>query len=91
MHEPYLRAALAQAWLGRGICAPNPSVGAVAVSNEKIIAQAWHHGVGSLHAEQLLLQSMPSGLKDITLYVTLEPCNHWGEPLPVLIALLLMG
>lgn len=82
MDEQFLRAALQQAWKGRGICAPNPSVGAVAVQNNSIIAQAWHHGAGSAHAEQLLLSQLPPGLPGITLYVTLEPCNHWGRTPP---------
>lgn len=82
MHEQFLHAALEQAWKGRGLCAPNPSVGAVAVQNNSIIAQAWHHGAGSAHAEQLLLSKLPPGLPGITLYVTLEPCNHWGRTPP---------
>lgn len=82
MHKNFLLAALEQAWLGRGISAPNPSVGAVAVQNGKIIAQACHLGAGSPHAEQLVLRQIPAGLHDITLYVTLEPCNHWGRTPP---------
>lgn len=82
MHESFLLAALEQAWLGRGFCAPNPSVGAVAVLNKKIIAQAWHHGAGHPHAEQSLLKQLPQGRSGISLYVTLEPCNHWGRTPP---------
>lgn len=82
MHEPYLLAALDAAWQGRGFCAPNPSVGAVAVQNKQIIAQAWHHGAGTAHAEQLLLEKLPQAIQDVTLYVTLEPCNHWGRTPP---------
>lgn len=82
MHASFLQAALKQAWLGRGKAAPNPAVGAVAVLNEKIIAQAFHQGVGHLHAEQALFQALPSDCSHITLYVTLEPCNHWGRTPP---------
>lgn len=82
MHEQFLLAALEQAWLGRGMCAPNPSVGAVAVQNNQIIAQNYHRGAGTPHAEQLLLSSLPESLTDVTLYVTLEPCNHWGRTPP---------
>lgn len=83
MHERFLLAALEQAWLGRGYCAPNPSVGAVAVQNNQIIAQTWHRGAGTPHAEQLLLAQLSDvDVSDITLYVTLEPCNHWGKTPP---------
>lgn len=82
MHKQFLLAALEQAKLGRGLCAPNPSVGAVAVQNGTIIAQAWHHGAGRPHAEQTLLTQFPAGTPGVSLYVTLEPCNHWGKTPP---------
>jgi diaminohydroxyphosphoribosylaminopyrimidine deaminase/5-amino-6-(5-phosphoribosylamino)uracil reductase len=91
MHEQFLLAALDQAWLGRGICAPNPSVGAVAVHEGKIIAQSWHRGAGTLHAEQLLLEQLPKNSSEITLYVTLEPCNHWGKTPPCVDAIIKYG
>lgn len=91
MHKRFLLAALDQAWLGRGICAPNPSVGAVAVHNEQIIAQSWHRGAGSPHAEQLLLEKLPKNLLGVTLYVTLEPCNHWGKTPPCVDAIIQYG
>lgn len=91
MHEQFLLAALDQAWLGRGSCAPNPSVGAVAVHEGKIIAQTWHRGAGTPHAEQLLLQQLPKNCSEITLYVTLEPCNHWGKTPPCVDAIINHG
>lgn len=91
MHKQFLLAALSNAWLGRGLCTPNPSVGAVAVHMGKIIAQAWHHGAGTLHAEQLLLEQLPPNKADITLYVTLEPCNHWGRTPPCVDAIINYG
>lgn len=91
MHKQFLLAALDQAWLGRGICAPNPSVGAVAVHNGQIIAQSWHRGPGTSHAEQLLLQQLPKNLLGVTLYVTLEPCNHWGKTPPCVDAIIKYG
>jgi len=84
-------AALEQAWHGRGICAPNPSVGAVAVHNGKIIARAWHQGAGSAHAEQLVIEQIPTGMQDVHLYVTLEPCNHWGRTPPCVAAIIQYG
>lgn len=91
MHTQFLLAALDQAWLGRGKCAPNPSVGAVAVQNDQIIAQSWHHGAGTPHAESLLLAKLPKNLSNITLYVTLEPCNHWGKTPPCVDAIIQYG
>jgi diaminohydroxyphosphoribosylaminopyrimidine deaminase / 5-amino-6-(5-phosphoribosylamino)uracil reductase len=82
MHKYFMQAALEQAWLGRGNCAPNPSVGAVAVHKGEIIARAWHQGAGTAHAEQLILKQIQPGIKDLSLYVTLEPCNHWGKTPP---------
>lgn len=81
-HDSFMLAALEQAWFGRGSCAPNPSVGAVAVHKGKIIAKAWHRGAGTAHAEQLVLEHIPPGIKDLILYITLEPCNHWGKTPP---------
>ncbi len=91
MHKQYLLLALDQAWLGRGRCAPNPSVGAVAVHEGRIIAQTWHRGAGTPHAEQLLLEQLPKNITGITLYVTLEPCNHWGKTPPCVDAIIQFG
>ena len=91
MHKQFLLAALDQAWLGRGICAPNPSVGAVAVQHGKIIAQSWHRGAGTPHAEILLLAQLPNQCTDVTIYVTLEPCNHWGRTPPCVDAIINHG
>lgn len=88
MREQFLNAALNQAWLGRGLCAPNPAVGAVAVQNNHIIAEAFHAGAGTAHAEQLLLQLLPQDCSSIDLYVTLEPCNHWGKTPPCVDAII---
>jgi diaminohydroxyphosphoribosylaminopyrimidine deaminase/5-amino-6-(5-phosphoribosylamino)uracil reductase len=91
MHEKFMLAALEQANLGRGFCAPNPSVGAVAVQNGTIIAQTYHRGSGTPHAEQLLLAQIPPNMPDISLYITLEPCNHWGKTPPCVEAIINYG
>lgn len=91
MHEQFLLAALDQASLGRGMCAPNPSVGAIAVHDGKIIAQGWHRGAGTSHAEQLVIAELPPNLSEVTLYVTLEPCNHWGRTPPCVDAIVNYG
>lgn len=91
MHIEFLLAALHEARNGRGSCAPNPAVGAVAVKNGEIVAKAWHKGAGTPHAEQLIFSSLPAGLADVTLYVTLEPCNHWGRTPPCVDAIINYG
>ncbi|MCL9685548.1 bifunctional diaminohydroxyphosphoribosylaminopyrimidine deaminase/5-amino-6-(5-phosphoribosylamino)uracil reductase RibD [Legionella maioricensis] len=91
MHEKFLLTALEQARLGRGLCAPNPSVGAVAVQNGHIIAQACHQGAGTPHAEQLLLAQIPPKMPGVSLYITLEPCNHWGKTPPCVDAIIEYG
>lgn len=91
MHKQFILAALDQAWLGRGICAPNPSVGAVAVRDNTIIARAWHQGAGTAHAEQRILEQLPAGITGITLYVTLEPCNHFGKTPPCVLSIIDYG
>lgn len=91
MHKPFLLAALNQARLGRGKCAPNPAVGAVAVRDNQIIAQATHLGAGTSHAEKLLLEKLAPNLDNLTLYVTLEPCNHWGRTPPCVEAIIKYG
>lgn len=91
MHKQYLLAALEQASQGRGLCYPNPSVGAVAVRNGEIIASAFHQGAGRPHAEALIFEQLSGKLDDIVLYVTLEPCNHWGKTPPCVNAIIERG
>lgn len=91
MHKKFLLAALEQARLGQGRCAPNPCVGAVAVQNGAIIAQACHKGAGTLHAEQLLLTQIPPKTPGVSLYISLEPCNHWGRTPPCVDAIIRHG
>ena len=91
MHKHFLLSALQEANNGRGLCAPNPSVGAVAVQDHQIIAQAWHNGPGSPHAEPLALSQFPANTPNVTLYVTLEPCNHWGRTPPCVDAIIKHG
>lgn len=91
MDKRFLLAALEQAKMGRGICAPNPSVGAVAVKNGEIIARAYHKGSGTAHAEVLVFEQLPQKLDDVSLYVTLEPCNHWGRTPPCVNAIIERG
>jgi diaminohydroxyphosphoribosylaminopyrimidine deaminase/5-amino-6-(5-phosphoribosylamino)uracil reductase len=90
-HEAFLQLAFEQALNGLGDCAPNPSVGAVAVLDGKVLAKSYHHGSGQAHAEVEVLSLLPQNLKNMTLYVTLEPCNHWGKTPPCVDAIIEYG
>lgn len=75
-----MKIALRLAERGRGWTGPNPMVGAVAVKNGQILSTGYHRRYGSAHAEAVALQGIrPEG---ITLYVTLEPCVHFGNTPP---------
>ena len=90
-HEMFLYHALTEAKKRRGFCAPHPSVGAVAVHQGQVIAQAFHHSPGEPHAEVAVLSTIPPGIENLSLYVTLEPCNHWGKTPPCVKAILDYG
>ena len=72
--------------LGAGYVAPNPLVGAVLVHEDKIIGEGWHKKYGEAHAEvNAIHQAAQSGQMDLsqsTLYVSLEPCAHFGKTPP---------
>lgn len=91
MHKKYLLTTLELARLGQGRCAPNPCVGAIAVQHGIIIAQAYHQGAGTPHAEQLLLTQFPPKTPGVCVYISLEPCNHWGRTPPCVKALIEHG
>lgn len=83
MHKHFLLQALAQAKIRRGFCAPNPSVGAVVVKDQQILAEGYHVAAGEPHAEVMALHQLPAEqAKDATIYVTLEPCCHHGKTPP---------
>ena len=76
--------ALKLAALGNRAVAPNPIVGAVIVKNGKIIGKGYHKKFGGPHAEVNAIQSVKrkADFLDATLYVTLEPCRHYGKTPP---------
>lgn len=81
--EFFMRRALKLAFRAAGRTSPNPMVGAVVVKNGKILGQGYHHQAGKDHAEvEALKQFRPSQLKGAILYVTLEPCCHFGKTPP---------
>lgn len=82
--ERYMRRALQLAALGAGNVSPNPMVGAVIVADGKIIGEGFHRCYGEGHAEVNAVASVPdrSLLRGATIYVTLEPCSHYGKTPP---------
>ncbi|HJB06611.1 MAG TPA: bifunctional diaminohydroxyphosphoribosylaminopyrimidine deaminase/5-amino-6-(5-phosphoribosylamino)uracil reductase RibD [Candidatus Enterocloster faecavium] len=78
----YMARALQLAKKGMGWTAPNPMVGAVIVKNGQIIGEGWHQRYGQLHAERNALNACREDPKGATLYVTLEPCCHYGKQPP---------
>ena len=87
MDEIYMRRALELAALGCGYVSPNPMVGAVIVGPDgRVIGEGWHRRYGGWHAEVNAVSSVrPSDehlLEKSTIYVTLEPCSHYGKTPP---------
>lgn len=71
--------------------APNPQVGAVIVKNGKVIGEGYHMKFGEPHAEVVALARCRVDPKGATLYVTLEPCSHWGKTPPCTEAIISAG
>lgn len=85
MDEKYMRRALELAAHGELDASPNPMVGAVIVdASGRIIGEGWHRRCGEGHAEVNAVASVADqeALKDSTMYVTLEPCSHYGKTPP---------
>lgn len=85
MNEKYMRRALELAAHGELDASPNPMVGAVIVdASGRIIGEGWHRRCGEGHAEVNAVASVADqeALKDSTMYVTLEPCSHYGKTPP---------
>ena len=83
-HEFYIKRCIELAKNGLGTTYPNPLVGSVIVHNDRIIGEGWHRKAGEPHAEVNAVNSVKdkSLLKDATIYVTLEPCSHFGKTPP---------
>lgn len=88
-NEDFISRAIELAQLGAGAVSPNPMVGCVIVLDNKIIGEGYHQKYGEAHAEVNAINSVLAKfsdaealLKKATLYVTLEPCSHYGKTPP---------
>ncbi|MBR4135206.1 MAG: bifunctional diaminohydroxyphosphoribosylaminopyrimidine deaminase/5-amino-6-(5-phosphoribosylamino)uracil reductase RibD [Bacteroidales bacterium] len=91
--ESFMHRCLQLAALGLGAVQPNPMVGAVIVHEGIIIGEGYHHAYGEAHAEVNAIASVqdPSLLPHSTLYVSLEPCSHYGKTPPCADAIIAHG
>ena len=78
----YMKMAVSLAGKGAGHVSPNPMVGAVIVKDGRVISRGWHKVFGGLHAETDALASCTESPAGATMYVTLEPCCHYGKQPP---------
>ena len=89
--EKYMKIAIEEAKKGIGGVNPNPLVGAVIVKNNKIIGKGYHKRYGENHAEINALEIAGDEADGATIYVTLEPCAHFGKTPPCALELVKRG
>ncbi len=82
MDKLYMREAIKEAERGFGFTNPNPLVGAVIVKDGRIVSRGYHERYGELHAERNAIKKATEDLKGADMYVTLEPCSHYGKQPP---------
>ena len=82
MEEKWMRLAISLAKQGEGWVNPNPLVGAVIVKDGVLVGQGYHQRYGEPHAEVNAVRSAQCDLTGATVYVTLEPCSHYGKTPP---------
>jgi diaminohydroxyphosphoribosylaminopyrimidine deaminase/5-amino-6-(5-phosphoribosylamino)uracil reductase len=87
----YMEQALSLAKLALGQSSPNPAVGAVVVNNDTVVGQGYTQPAGSYHAEIMALQQAREKARGGALYVTLEPCCHYGRTPPCTQAIIEAG
>ncbi|MCR3955559.1 MAG: bifunctional diaminohydroxyphosphoribosylaminopyrimidine deaminase/5-amino-6-(5-phosphoribosylamino)uracil reductase RibD [Gudongella sp.] len=91
MDERYMECALELAELGSGFVNPNPLVGAVIVKDNRIIGEGYHKAFGGPHAEINAFGNASEDVAGATMYVTLEPCSHYGKTPPCVEAIIRSG
>ena len=91
INEKYMRRAIELAKKGAGAVNPNPMVGAVVVKNEEVIGEGYHKFFGGPHAEVYALEDAGKEAEEAAIYVTLEPCSHYGKTPPCAKKIIDMG
>mgnify|MGYP000858717899 CR=1 FL=1 len=91
MDKSYMKLALRLAARARGRTSPNPMVGAVVVKDGNIVGRGFHRKAGTPHAEILALKEAGAEARGATIYVTLEPCCHYGRTGPCCEAVIQAG
>lgn len=90
-HTSYMRRAIELAKKGTGAVNPNPLVGAVIVKDGIILNEDYHHRYGEFHAERNVILNCKHDMHGATIYVTLEPCCHYGKTPPCTEAIIEAG
>lgn len=90
-HEYYMDLAMKLALKGKGFTSPNPLVGSIVVKDGTIIGKGFHARAGLAHAEVVALDEAGEGAEGATLYVTLEPCCHFGRTPPCVARIIKSG
>ncbi|MEK7447946.1 MAG: bifunctional diaminohydroxyphosphoribosylaminopyrimidine deaminase/5-amino-6-(5-phosphoribosylamino)uracil reductase RibD [Planctomycetota bacterium] len=91
LHEKYMQRALELAVKGEGRVEPNPVVGAVVVKDNRVLGEGYHEYFGGPHAEINALNACREPTDGATLYITLEPCAHFGKTPPCVDAVIQAG
>lgn len=89
--KDYMKIALEEAVKGEGWTNPNPMVGAVIVKDGRIIGKGYHRRYGELHAERNAIADCKESMEGAVIYVTLEPCCHYGKTPPCTEAIIEQG
>ncbi len=88
MDLKYMELAISLAKKGEGFVNPNPKVGSVIVKDGEIIGEGYHKKYGDFHAEVNAINSTNTSCEGATIYVTLEPCHHYGKTPPCVDAII---
>lgn len=84
----YMKQAIELSKNGMGFVNPNPLVGAVIVKENRVVGKGWHEYFGGPHAEINAIEDAKGQTEGATLYVTLEPCSHYGKTPPCSLAII---